>query len=708
MKIRSKDSLYRTHTSRNRATIAAAAFAGLSIVSAVHADIANFTQAGAGPTDWTLNGNTEATAAGVPNMSAGVLNLTTAANSEASSAWFNTPQSVTNFTANFTYNFLGGTVNPADGFAFVLQNSGLTALGGGGGALGYLGINNSVALAGDVWNANTAGTVTNTAYSASGYPGINNYAPTTPVSLRDTVTPVNFSIAYSNGVFRETLTQGANSFTRNSFYDVASRVGPTGFIGFTGGTGGANAGQRITNFSYTVGTAAPPAFTPGPILTGVPVGGPGVFGIREVLGAAGCCGDLTQAQAAVLANAGTSHIDYTAPVLNLYDSDVRGSFTGDSLYKLDPDQVTPDNDTVNNIAVIATSRVRIPTTGMWTFGSNSDDGFRLTIGGRGFEAGLGQGGTTVNNNGSLEFPAGRGGATPSLGTIFLPAGDYDIQMLNWEGGGGASVELYASPGLKTAFDPGTFNLVGGAAIAGTTGKNKVLGVGSWTYKSYTNAANVTEVINAGRGQASPAVLNTTTTETTIHFHDPQGSNTGSHGGDAATFPGDTAADDNAFGGYATASLTLAAADVGRYTFMLYTDDDSRFRISLGGVPVPLVGTTTGDVFDSDGVNGNDQFGTNGCCFDQFGHYDLNTAGVYTIEAAFHEGGGGAGFFIYGTQGDRNTFDPAAFQLLGANFDGPTWNTNVAAGLQLVPEPGSISLLGLAAVGLMARRRRLQA
>jgi hypothetical protein len=218
---------------------------------------------------------------------------------------------------------------------------------------------------------------------------------------------------------------------------------------------------------------------------------------------------------------------------------------------------------------------------------------------------------------------------------------------------------------------------------------------------------VTDVTNKHFGLASPAVLNTTATVPTVNFHDPQGSNTGGHT-PVAVFPGDTAGDDNNFGGFATATLTLAAGETGRYTFVMYTDDDSRFRLLLGGVPVPLVGTTVGDTFDSDGVNGVDTFGTNGCCFDQFGHYDLNTAGVYTIEAAFHEGGGGAGFFLYGTQGDRNTFDPNAFQLLGANTDGAVWNTNVPAGLQLVPEPTSISLLGLAAMGLMARRRRPQA
>jgi hypothetical protein len=698
-----------TAKSRNWTAAAAACWAGLTIIPCADADIAGFTQIGVGATDYTINASLAAQGAGVPNITAGELNLTSANNDEATSAWFNTAQGVSNFTASFTYNFLGGTTNPADGFAFVLQNTGLNALGGGGGALGYVGINNSVALGFDLWNNNTAGTVTNSTFSASGYPGFNNYAPTTPVSLRDTTTPINVSIAFRDGVFSETLTQGANIYTRSAFYDVFDRVGPTGFVGFTGGTGGANAAQKLSNFTYTVGNA--PAVTPAAVtLTGVPQGGPGFFGVREVMGAAGCCGNLDQAQAAVLANVGTmGQVDYTAPVLNLFDSDTRGRFPNDSLYRLDPNQ-TPGStdDTVNNLAVIATGTVRIPTTGMWTFGSNSDDGFRLIIEGQRFEAAFGQGGTTINtnvtSNGALEFPNGRGGGESSLGTIFLHAGDYKIQMLNWEGGGGANVELYASPGLKTAFDTTTFNLIGGPPIAGTTGRNKVVTVAPWTYEAYTGATNVTDVTNKHFGLPSPAVLNTTATVGTVNFQDPQGSNTGGHT-PVATFPGDTGGDDNNFGGFASTTLTLALADTGRYTFMMFTDDDSRFRILLGGVPVPLVGTTTGDMFDSDGLNGNDTFGTNGCCFDQFGHYDLVGGNTYTIEAAFHEGGGGSGFFVYGTQGDRNTFDQNAFQLVGENADRGPWDTNVAAGLQLVPEPGSFSVLGLAAVGLLARRRR---
>jgi Bacterial lectin/PA14 domain/PEP-CTERM motif len=684
--------------SRNWTAAAAACLAGLTIVPCAEADIAGFTQVGAGPTDYTINAS-PTTPTGVPNITGGILNLTTAANDEATSAWFNTPQSVSNFTASFTYDFLGGTTNPADGFAFVLQNSGLSALGGGGGALGYVGINNSVALGFDLWNNNTAGTVTNSTFSASGYLGFNNYQNTAPVSLRDTVNTVDITVAFRDGVFTETLTQGANIYTRSAFYNVSDRVGSTGFIGFTGGTGGANAGQSISNFTFTTGNA--PAVPPAPTaLTGVPQGGPGVWGIREVIGANGCCGDLTQAQAAILGNTGIL-TEYTAPVVNLYDSGGRGRFRFDSLYRSDPDQVTPANDTVNNIAVLATATVRIPTTGVYTFGVNSDDGFRLTIDGKRFEAFYGQGGTSIDGNGSLQFTAGRG-VNDSLGAIFLTAGDHQIQMLNWEGGGGAAVEIYASAGAKTAFDYGTFSLLGSSGIPAHSGQNRVVNVAQWSLKEYTGVNNVTEVLNNGRN-GTGTQRGTTSTVFTINFNDPDNANNGSHGADAVPFPNDTPGfNDDAYGAFATTTLTIA--DAGIYTFMMFTDDDSRFRIMSGTTPLPLLGNIVGDGFDSDGNGVDDQFGTGGCCFDQLGHYDL-AAGTYNIEAAFHEGGGGSGFFIYATKGERDTFDPAAFQLLGANVDGAAWNTDAVAGLQLVPEPGSISMLGLAAVGLLARRRR---
>src|SRR6266511_1718393 len=120
--VRTKSQPRGSSPSLNWTVAAAACLAGLTIVPCATADITGFTQVGAGPTDYTINASLAAQAAGVPNITGGILNLTSAGNDQATSAWFNTPQSVSNFTASFTYDFLGGPPNLANRFAFVLQN----------------------------------------------------------------------------------------------------------------------------------------------------------------------------------------------------------------------------------------------------------------------------------------------------------------------------------------------------------------------------------------------------------------------------------------------------------------------------------------------------------------------------------------------------------------------------------------------------------
>ena len=119
-----------------RPTIAIPALAaaiGFSLISAAQAQITGF--GGSSNTGWTPNANSFSSAAGVPNVVgtgtlADTLNLTTAAGSEASSYWFNTPQNITNFTESFTYK--DNSTNGADGIAAVWQNSGATPLSAAG------------------------------------------------------------------------------------------------------------------------------------------------------------------------------------------------------------------------------------------------------------------------------------------------------------------------------------------------------------------------------------------------------------------------------------------------------------------------------------------------------------------------------------------------------------------------------------------------
>ncbi len=82
-----------------------------------------------------------------------VLRLTDDVQSRVGTAWFNIKQPVAGgFTTTFTFQISHADF-PADGIAFVIQNSqaGLTAFGDGGGGIGYQGIPNSLAVEFDTY-----------------------------------------------------------------------------------------------------------------------------------------------------------------------------------------------------------------------------------------------------------------------------------------------------------------------------------------------------------------------------------------------------------------------------------------------------------------------------------------------------------------------------------------------------------------------------
>jgi hypothetical protein len=193
-------------------------------------------------TGWMLNG--------IATVDFDVATMTDGNGSENSSMFMLAPVTFNQgFTALFVYQDVGATPNDADGGTFTIQNSSATvgALGASGGALGYLGIQNSIAVAFDIYQRSAIAMATN----GTGY----NYMDTAPVDLKSG-NPIQVQLTYdaSQQSLDVNLTDTA---TLDNFDYVFTGVdlsnllggGTTGYVGFTGGTGGATSTQTISGFS---------------------------------------------------------------------------------------------------------------------------------------------------------------------------------------------------------------------------------------------------------------------------------------------------------------------------------------------------------------------------------------------------------------------------------------------------------------------------
>ncbi len=138
-------------------------------------------------------------------------------------------------------------------------------------------------------------------------------------------------------------------------------------------------------------------------------------------------------------------VSENSPVINYFNTGSEAHYANNRTF---PGQ-TIDVD-VEDFVIEATATITFPTAGPWTFGVNSDDGFRLVIGS--FE---------------ISYPSPRG-PDDTLGTFNVPApGDYPLRLVFYERGGGSGLELFAAAGSRASWDS-TFRLVGDTANGGLT------------------------------------------------------------------------------------------------------------------------------------------------------------------------------------------------------------------------------------------------
>lgn len=237
-----------------------------------HADVVNYPN---------FNSAAGLTLAGSANTSAdpGALQLTPSNYSQAGAAYSTTPITLgTNdsFSTQFQFRLdQAGGIAPADGITFVLAAN-PTGLGAPGGALGYGGVNNSVAIEFDTYdNGYTDGNSSN------------HVAIDTNGNLNDLALSNVYGIQYcgfgagagclSNGdVWTALITYDGTSQNLNvtvtdpaegaSFnavvnygIDVASLLGTAdAYVGFTAGTGSGTERQDVLNWEFSDTSTLPP------------------------------------------------------------------------------------------------------------------------------------------------------------------------------------------------------------------------------------------------------------------------------------------------------------------------------------------------------------------------------------------------------------------------------------------------------------------
>ena len=181
----------------------------------------------------------------------------------------------------------------------------------------------------------------------------------------------------------------------------------------------------------------------GPTGVGYETAAPG-FAVYNYLASVGTC-SLSAAQD-VINNPAQQLAVYAenAPVINYFNTGGSSHYGSEMTFPGLVIGVDQDNFTVR-----ATATITIPAAGDWTFGVNSDDGFTLTVGGF-----------------TMSYPNPRGPGDTLQTFSFPAAGDYPLELVFYECGGGAEVELFAAQGSYGSWNATDFRLVGDTANGG--------------------------------------------------------------------------------------------------------------------------------------------------------------------------------------------------------------------------------------------------
>jgi hypothetical protein len=186
-------------------------------------------------------------------LSGTALELTDGGANEASSAYFGTPVDVQAFTSDFDFQL---TQAVADGFTFVLQNKGPTAVGSRGEGLGYAAILNSVAIKFDLYSNAGEGNDSTGVYTNGAIPTVPAIDLTSSQVELDSGDVIHAHITYDGTTLFWSLVDKTNpahyAAAHQTGINIPHTIGSnTAYTGFTAGTGGKSAIQNILDWTFT-------------------------------------------------------------------------------------------------------------------------------------------------------------------------------------------------------------------------------------------------------------------------------------------------------------------------------------------------------------------------------------------------------------------------------------------------------------------------
>lgn len=296
----------------------------------------------------------------------------------------------------------------------------------------------------------------------------------------------------------------------------------------------------------------------------------------------------------------------------------------------------------NNILVAAKTSIIIPASGAYTIQVRSDDGFALRVRGQAWSAVSGAGYIDPLDPSTIVYETGTGDAN-TRGAITLAAGQYDLDFVTWEGGGGAWYEVTSATGTRL-----------------NAGEAQWLPLGSDTVIPEINTLNAVHlkteasVANANirdRGNVLPAMRNiietailagTATTGSYPNLEIGEGDMPNNNGGDnyitkiEGTFTVDADADED--------GVLNELIDI---TFGLFCDDGASLRII--GQDFTAVSANSTNVDNGGDLTLTADFYTGNT--DSRGRLRLTEGTTYGFVAYMYEGGGGSVFNLRWKLGD---------------------------------------------------------